>query len=178
MKEKKDLNNEVDEKITEEEVAEESVQSDICDEDLNESDNLSGEIDSLKTQLIRLQADFTNFKKRAQKREQDSVNLGVEKFAEVLFPVVDNFDIALSHIEDKNIYDGVKMIYDQVIEAFRNVDINVMESDGAVFDPNLHYAVMMEEKDGVESGIITETLKKGFTLGDKVIRPAMVKVSK
>lgn len=178
MKEKKDLNNEVDEKITEEEVAEESVQSDICDEDLNESDNLSGEIDSLKTQLIRLQADFTNFKKRAQKREQDSVNLGVEKFAEVLFPVVDNFDIALSHIEDKNIYDGVKMIYDQVIEAFRNVDINVMESDGAVFDPNLHYAVMMEEKDGVESGIITETLKKGFMLGDKVIRPAMVKVSK
>lgn len=178
MKEKKDLNNEVDEKITEEEVAEESVQSDICDEDLNESDNLSGEIDSLKTQLIRLQADFTNFKKRAQKREQDSVNLGVEKFAEVLFPVVDNFDIALSHIEDKNIYDGVKMIYDQVIETFRNVDINVMESDGAVFDPNLHYAVMMEEKDGVESGIITETLKKGFMLGDKVIRPAMVKVSK
>lgn len=177
MKEKKDLNNEVDEKITEE-VAEESVQSDICDEDLNESDNLSGEIDSLKTQLIRLQADFTNFKKRAQKREQDSVNLGVEKFAEVLFPVIDNFDIALSHIEDKNIYDGVKMIYDQVIEAFRNVDINVMESDGAVFDPNLHYAVMMEEKDGVESGIITETLKKGFMLGDKVIRPAMVKVSK
>lgn len=178
MKEKKDLNNEVDEKITEEEIVEESVQSDICDEDLNESDNLSGEIDSLKTQLIRLQADFTNFKKRAQKREQDSVNLGVEKFAEVLFPVVDNFDIALSHIEDKNIYDGVKMIYDQVIEAFRNVDINVMESDGAVFDPNLHYAVMMEEKDGVQSGIITETLKKGFTLGDKVIRPAMVKVSK
>lgn len=178
MKEKKDLNNEVDEKITEEEIVEESVQSDICDEDLNESDNLSGEIDSLKTQLIRLQADFTNFKKRAQKREQDSVNLGVEKFAEVLFPVVDNFDIALSHIEDKNIYDGVKMIYDQVIEAFRNVDINVMESDGAVFDPNLHYAVMMEEKDGVESGIITETLKKGFMLGDKVIRPAMVKVSK
>lgn len=177
MKEKKDLNNEVDEKITEE-VAEESVQSDICDEDLNESDNLSGEIDSLKTQLIRLQADFTNFKKRAQKRERDSVNLGVEKFAEVLFPVIDNFDIALSHIEDKNIYDGVKMIYDQVIEAFRNVDINVMESDGAVFDPNLHYAVMMEEKDGVQSGIITETLKKGFTLGDKVIRPAMVKVSK
>lgn len=177
MKEKKDLNNEVDEKVTEE-VAEESVQSDICDEDLNESDNLSGEIDSLKTQLIRLQADFTNFKKRAQKREQDSVNLGVEKFAEVLFPVIDNFDIALSHIEDKNIYDGVKMIYDQVIEAFRNVDINVMESDGAVFDPNLHYAVMMEEKDGVQSGIIIETLKKGFTLGDKVIRPAMVKVSK
>lgn len=177
MKEKKDLNNEVDEKITEE-VAEESVQSDICDEDLNESDNLSGEIDSLKTQLIILQADFTNFKKRAQKREHDSVNLGVEKFAEVLFPVIDNFDIALSHIEDKNIYDGVKMIYDQVIEAFRNVDINVMESDGAVFDPNLHYAVMMEEKDGVQSGIIIETLKKGFTLGDKVIRPAMVKVSK
>lgn len=173
MKENNEFKNDVDKKDIDED-----VQPDLCDEDTNESDELTTEIDSLKTQLIRLQADFTNFKKRAQKREYDSVNLGVEKFAEVLFPVIDNFDIALSHIEDKNIYDGVKMIYDQVIEAFKNVDINVMESDGAVFDPNLHYAVMMEEKDGVQSGIITETLKKGFMLGDKVIRPAMVKVSK
>lgn len=173
MKENNEFKNDVDKKDIDED-----VQPDLCDEDTNESDELTTEIDSLKTQLIRLQADFTNFKKRAQKREHDSVNLGVEKFAEVLFPVIDNFDIALSHIEDKNIYDGVKMIYDQVIEAFKNVDINVMESDGAVFDPNLHYAVMMEEKDGVKSGIITETLKKGFMLGDKVIRPAMVKVSK
>lgn len=173
MKENNEFKNDVDKKVIDED-----VQPDLCDEDTNESDELTTEIDSLKTQLIRLQADFTNFKKRAQKRENDSVNLGVEKFAEVLFPVIDNFDIALSHIEDKNIYDGVKMIYDQVIEAFKNVDINVMESDGAVFDPNLHYAVMMEEKDGVQSGIITETLKKGFMLGDKVIRPAMVKVSK
>ena len=168
MKENNEFKNDVDKKDIDED-----VQPDLCDEDTNESDELTTEIDSLKTQLIRLQADFTNFKKRAQKREHDSVNLGVEKFAEVLFPVIDNFDIALSHIED-----GVKMIYDQVIEAFKNVDINVMESDGAVFDPNLHYAVMMEEKDGVQSGIITETLKKGFMLGDKVIRPAMVKVSK
>ena len=173
MKENNEFKNDVDKKVIDED-----VQPDLCDEDTNESDELTTEIDSLKTQLIRLQADFTNFKKRAQKREHDSANLGVEKFAEVLFPVIDNFDIALSHIEDKNIYDGVKMIYDQVIEAFKNVDINVMESDGAVFDPNLHYAVMMEEKDGVQSGIITETLKKGFMLGDKVIRPAMVKVSK
>ena len=178
MKKNKDINNDVDEKIMDEEIMEENVQTEACNEDTNESDELTDEIDSLKTQLIRLQADFTNFKKRAQKREHDSVNLGVEKFAEVLFPVIDNFDIALSHIEDKNIYEGVKMIYDQVIEAFKNVDINVMESDGAVFDPKLHYAVMMEEKDGVQSGIITETLKKGFMLGDKVIRPAMVKVSK
>ena len=173
MKENNEFKNDVDKKDIDED-----VQPDLCDEDTNESDELTTEIDSLKTQLIRLQADFTNFKKRSQKREHDSVNLGVEKFAEVLFPVIDNFDIALSHIVDKNIYDGVKMIYDQVIEAFKNVDINVMESDGAVFDPNLHYAVMMEEKDGVQSGIITETLKKGFMLGDKVIRPAMVKVSK
>ena len=134
MKENNEFKNDVDKKDIDED-----VQPDLCDEDTNESDELTAEIDSLKTQLIRLQADFTNFKKRAQKREHDSVNLGVEKFAEVLFPVIDNFDIALSHIEDKNIYDGVKMIYDQVIEAFKNVDINVMESDGAVFDPNLHY---------------------------------------
>ena len=96
MKENNEFKNDVDKKDIDED-----VQPDLCDEDTNESDELTTEIDSLKTQLIRLQADFTNFKKRAQKREHDSVNLGVEKFAEVLFPVIDNFDIALSHIEDK-----------------------------------------------------------------------------
>lgn len=143
-----------------------------------QSYDLNSEIESLKSQLIRLQADFNNFKKRSIKRESESVSLGVTKLAETLFPVIDNFDIALSHIDDENIFNGVKMIYDQLIDALKAENIEMMKTEKEQFDPNLHYAVMMEEKEGYKSGEITETLKKGFMYGDKVIRPAMVKVSK
>lgn len=151
---------------------------DSAKEESTQSDDVNGEIESLKGQLIRLQADFNNFKKRSMKRESESVSLGVTKLAETLFPVIDNFDIALSHIDDENIYDGVKMIYDQLIEALKSENIVLMKTEKEQFDPNLHYAVMMEEKEGYKSGEITETLKKGFMFGEKVIRPAMVKVCK
>lgn len=156
-----------------EEIADENLKTDSCDES-----DVKDDLESLKSQFVRLQADFANYKKRTDKAMQDSVSLGVEKMAESLFPVIDNFNIALESIEDKNIYNGVEMIYNQLIDALLQNQIFEMKCDGEVFDPNKHYAVMTEEKDNIESGVVIETLKIGFTHGDKVIRPAMVKVSK
>lgn len=177
-KENLEKDNFKDENLESKESEFDNCPDDSTKEESTQADDLSGEIESLKGQLIRLQADFNNFKKRSMKRESESVGLGVAKLAETLFPVIDNFDIALSHIDDENIFNGVKMIYDQLIEALKSENIEMMNTDKEQFDPNLHYAVMMEEKEGYKSGEITETLKKGFMFGDKVIRPAMVKVSK
>ena len=113
-----------------------------------------------------------------KKIELESVGIGIEKMADALFPVIDNFEIALSHIEDPSTKEGVQMIYNQIIEALKSQGIELMETKDADFNPNLHYAVMMEEVEGVESGKIIETLKTGFIKDEKVLRPAMVKVSK
>lgn len=156
-----------------EKIADNNSETDSCDEC-----NVKDDLESMKSQFVRLQADFANYKKRTDKAMQDSVSLGVEKMAESLFPVIDNFNIALDSIKDENIYNGMEMIYNQLIDALLQNQIFEMKCDGEVFDPNKHYAVMTEEKDNSESGVVIETLKTGFTHGDKVIRPAMVKVSK
>lgn len=151
---------------------------DLEKEASEDEEKLNAEIDSLKNQLVRLQADFTNYRNRSKKIELESVGIGIEKMAESLFPVIDNFEIALSHIEDPSTKEGVQMIYNQIIEALKSQGIELMETKDVDFDPNLHYAVMMEEVDGVENGKIIETLKTGFVKDEKVLRPAMVKVSK
>lgn len=150
------------------------------EEKVNTENNeiISDEIVSLKNQLVRLQADFTNFKNRSKKIEADSIGIGIEKMAEGLFPVIDNFQIAISHMDDTGIREGVEMIYNQILDSFKAEGIEMMNTFDAQFDPNLHYAVMMEEVEGVENGKILETIKAGFIRGEKVLRPAMVKVSK
>ncbi|MDO5716556.1 MAG: nucleotide exchange factor GrpE [Tissierellia bacterium] len=148
------------------------------DETLKEGEVEEDETESLRNQLIRLQADFTNFRTRARKAEAESVGLGVEKMAEELFPILDNFEIALSHIDDQKVHEGMKMIYDQLLEALHSKDIIPMDSDGAEFDPNKHYAVWVEEVEGEPSGLVIETIKRGYMRGEKVLQPAMVKVSK
>lgn len=161
----------VDEKENEELEHQEEAEQD-------NKEDFSEEINSLKNQLIRLQADFTNFKNRSKKLESDSIGLGIEKMAEGLFPVIDNFQIAIAHIDDAGIKEGMEMIYNQILDSFKVEGIEIMITEDAMFDPNLHYAVMMEEVEGVEDGKILETLKAGFVRGEKVLRPAMVKVSK
>lgn len=162
--------NDLNENLQDEQIVEENT--------TDNNENISDEINSLKNQLIRLQADFTNFKNRSKKIEADSIGIGIEKMAEGLFPVIDNFQIAISHMDDPGIKEGVEMIYNQILDSFKAEGIEVMNTKDANFDPNLHYAVFMEEVDGVESGKILETIKTGFIRGEKVLRPAMVKVSK
>lgn len=161
----------------------EDLEKDLNESEKNENYNVnneknSDEINSLKNQLVRLQADFTNFKNRSKKIEADSIGIGIEKMAEGLFPVIDNFQIAISHMDDPGIKEGVEMIYNQILDSFKAEGIEIMNTVDAQFDPNLHYAVMMEEVEGVENGKILETIKAGFIRGEKVLRPAMVKVSK
>ncbi|MEB3012418.1 nucleotide exchange factor GrpE [Parvimonas sp. D2] len=175
MKEdKKEMEEELKEETTEE-VEKKDLEQNSSDE---VEEKLNSEIEELKNQLLRLQADFVNYKNRTEREKSNSIILANEGLILKLLPVLDNFNRAFTHvnIEDEAIK-GFVMIKEQFESILKTEMVEEIESDGAVFDPNLHNAVMTESKDGVESGIVLETFEKGYKIKDKVIRPSMVKVS-
>lgn len=134
------------------------------------------EIDELKITVQRTQADFMNFKRRTEKEKQDITVFANEKILVELLGVLDNFERALGTFEDKesSMYSGVEMIKNQISELLKKYEVEEIATDGK-FDPNFHHAVMQESGD--ESEMILEVFQKGYKLKEKVIRPAMVKVS-
>ena len=99
-----------------------------------------------------------------------------------ILPIIDNFERALSiNIENQDIINyqkGMKMIYDSLINVLTKFEVKEIDCLNKEFDPTYHQAVMTEEKEGTNPGIIIEVMQKGYIYKDKVIRPAMVKVSK
>lgn len=137
------------------------------------------EIVDLENKLARLQADFQNYKKRSEREREQSVSYGVEAVILGLLPILDNFQRAISICEDKSngFFQGVEMIEKQLLELLADNSVQEIPAIGEKFDPNLHHAVSVMESE-VESEIVLEVLLKGYMLKDKVIRPAMVIVSK
>ena len=173
-KNKKEIEDEIKEESTEE-VEEKDLEQNSSDE---VEEKLNSEIEELKNQLLRLQADFVNYKNRTEREKSNSIILANEGLILKLLPVLDNFNRAFTHVnvEDETVK-GFVMIKEQFESILKTEMVEAIESDGAVFDPNLHNAVMTESKDGVDSGIVLETFEKGYKIKDKVIRPSMVKVS-
>lgn len=134
----------------------------------------------LEDRYLRLQADYSNFRRRSGEEKQQMHLLGMEKLALDILPVLDNFERALAtdEVKDEKFYEGMKMIADQFRGELAKNGIVEIEALNAPFDPNLHHAVLTEEKEGVESGVVIDVLQKGYKLKDRVIRPSMVKVSK
>ena len=124
-------------------------------------------------------ADFANYKQREEKSKADFKKFASSSLVEKLLPVLDNFDRALKDKDEEDPFvKGVIMIRDEFLKTLKNEGLEEIESDGCVFDHNLHHAVMTEASDTVEEDHIIETFQKGYTLHGKVLRPAMVKVSK
>ena len=134
----------------------------------------------MEDRYLRLQADYSNFRRRSGEEKQQMHLLGMEKLALDILPVLDNFERALAtdDVKDEKFYEGMKMIADQFRGELAKNDIVEIEALNAPFDPNIHHAVLTEEKEGVESGVVIDVLQKGYKLKDRVIRPSMVKVSK
>lgn len=133
---------------------------------------------ALQDQFVRLQADYANYKRRTENERQEYYKLGMEKLALGLLEVLDNFDRALETGDKEDpFYEGMVLISDQLYEILDKNDIRALDCQDQDFDPNFHHAVLVEEVEGIDEGKIIEVLQKGYTYGDKVIRPAMVKVS-
>lgn len=145
---------------------------------VEDEENLEESNEQLKNSLAILQADFINFKNRITKEKSQSISLANEGLILKLLPIVDDLERSLDHNkEDDEFSEGIKNILDNFREILKKEGLEEIESDGVLFDHNLHQAILMEKNSEVESGYIIETFQKGYKLNNKVIRPSMVKVS-
>lgn len=139
------------------------------------------EAEENQQRLLRVQADFDNFRRRTQKEKEEFAAYASSKLVSELIPVLDNFERALNASKDTADYEalakGVEMIFRQFDQVLASEGLKAIESVGQPFNPEFHQAVMQEESSEYESGIVMEELQKGYMLKDRVLRPAMVKVS-
>lgn len=143
---------------------------------------LSDEIGAQKEKYIRLQADFDNFRKRTENEKLTIRSNAQGEVIESLLPMVDNFERAKQHIkleteQEKKIDASYQGIYKQFVEIMKNLGVSVVPTVGTLFDPMLHEAIAQEESEEVKEGVIIEEFRRGFLLMDRLLRPAMVKVS-
>ena len=120
----------------------------------------------------RLQAEFENYKKQTMRRNTEVLEHASAQLAEKLLPVLDAFDNAIIHGVD-----GVAPLYKAMLDVLLKEGLDVIDTDGVVFDPNLHEAVMHEEGDvDQREPVVVDTMRTGYTWKGKVLRPSMVKV--
>lgn len=145
-------------------------------EDKKESNN--EEVEILNNRLLRLQADFLNYKSRTEKEKLSSYGNAVSDMILELLPVVDNLERALAAEKSENntFKEGVQMVYTQLMGILDKKGLKEVESLHKQFDHNVHYGVAFEASDEFEDGIILDVLQKGYTVNDKLVRPAMVRI--
>ena len=183
--EEQDLENPTSEK--EGQVSEEpkdQEETEISPEDLIEK--LNDEITGLKDQRLRAIAELENFRKRAEKDQSDALKYGISNFAKEIINIRDNIERAQGSISDeaknneaiKSVIEGIDLIAQSVVSTFEKIGIKKIDSLNEKFDHNLHQAMMEIENEELEPGTIVQELIPGYTLHDRLLRPAMVGVSK
>ncbi|MGR9049312.1 nucleotide exchange factor GrpE [Halobacillus faecis] len=150
-------------------------------EETDELEQLRQEKEEINNRLLRLQADYDNFRRRTQKEKEADRKYRSQSLVEELIPALDNFERALQVEVDgdaaKNFANGMKMVYDQFKAALEKEGVEEIPAVGEEFDPHMHQAIMQVEDENYESNIVVEELQKGYRLKDRVIRPSMVKVN-
>ena len=138
------------------------------------------QVEQLKDQLARKQAEFENFRKRQRRDEQQHIELANSKILEALLPVLDNFDRALSNPGDsvQSLLSGLEMVRKQFVDMLAQNGLEKIEALGQTFDPNLHEAVSMEPAGEHPENQVVGVFQDGYRLKGRLLRPAMVKVAK
>ena len=127
---------------------------------------------------LRVAAEFDNFRKRTIKEKEASYGNGKADAVEKLLPVYDNLERALNQpTEDEAYKKGVEMTMTQLVGIFSNLGVEIFGNVGEAFDPNFHNAVMHTEDESLGENVISQVFQKGFKMGDKIVRFAMVQVA-
>lgn len=170
-----EMNEEI--KTAEEVTAEETApEAEVVTEPSNE-EKLTAELASVKDQLLRTVAEYDNFRKRAAKEKLELRPVIITDVVKEFLPVMDNLTRALeAECTDAAYKQGVQMIDDSFLEILTKLGVEEIESDGVMFDPSMHQAVQRVESEELESGMVATTFAKGYKIGDRVIRFAMVAV--
>jgi len=140
-------------------------------------------IKELEDALLRLKADNINYRKRKDEEVSKILKFASEDMVKDILPIVDNFERAIK-LDDNDLTDelskflaGFKMIYCHLVETLEKYEVKAIDGINKEFDPNFHQGVLTEKVEGVNPGMVVEVMQKGYMFKDKVIRPAMVKVS-
>ena len=126
---------------------------------------------------MRLAAEYDNFRKRSR-AEQDSIysDAAADALKELL-PLIDNLERATGYTDPEKVFEGVQMILSSLPAVFERMKVEAFGEAGDTFDPNIHNAVMHEENEELGENVITDVFQKGYKIGDKIVRYAMVKVA-
>lgn len=172
-------------KKNDEETAAKTVDTEVKEEEkttekeISAEEKLQKELDEKNDQLLRVAAEYDNFRKRSQ-REKDALYADCKaSVVKELLPVADNFDriFANPDIEFEDFKKGVEMTFKEFEKFFKNLNVESFGEEGEQFDPNFHNAVMHSEDENFGENVITSVFAKGYKVGDKVVRPAMVAVA-
>ncbi len=170
---------------TETTLEEENAGADAMAEEVNAETaaSVQADLDRFRDMALRTQADFDNFRKRAAREKDEAVRYANAALLERILPVIDNFELGLTaakqHAGASAILSGMEMVARQLQDFLRESGVEVVNAEaGTKFDPNVHEAVGQEASAEVEDGAVTRQLRKGFKLRDRLLRAAMVTVSK
>ena len=145
-------------------------------------DALKQKNEELEDRVKRQMAEFENFRKRTEKEKSTMFEMGAKSVIEKLLPVVDNFERGLATASDDDkqdpIYEGLNLIYKQLVDELDKLGVKPIEALGEEFNPEYHNAVMQEDSEEFEEGVVCKELQKGYTYRDSVVRHSMVAVAK
>ena len=159
-------------------------QSDQSDKDWKaEAESLAQQLEELKDQAIRVKADAQNVRRRAEQDVEKAHKFAVEKFAKELLPVIDGLEKAVeaeiaSGNEMNPLREGVEMTLSMFLNSIKKFNLEQVDPVGQPFDPSLHEAMSMVDAPNAEPNTVIAAMQKGYTLNSRLIRPAMVMVSK
>ncbi len=183
-KKKEEVTEDVIAEETNEEVTKECTCDDCsCVDKSDEIEKLNEYIKELEEKVLLEKAELINYRRRKDEEVISLIKYSNEALIKELLPIVDNFERAVK-LDNNDLQDelskflsGFKMIYSSIVNIFNKYEVKAIDGTSIEFDPSLHQAVLKEKVEGVESGIVIEILQKGYTYKDRVIRPAMVKIS-
>ena len=151
----------------------------VQDERVNEVDKLRAERDVLLDRLARMQAEFDNARKRAQREQQDYRDYALSDAIKALIPVLDSFDRALQSSPKKSEFHlGIELIHKQLQDALAKIGVQPLSAKGQQFDPRFHEAIEMVDTQEAKDNEVIDELQRGYKLKDRLLRPAMVRVAR
>lgn len=141
-------------------------------------EQLKAERDQLVDRLARMQAEFENARKRTEREKQEFRDFAVGNVVEQFLPVIDNFELALKATGSaEQLRSGVELIVKQMEEALRGLNVQAVEAVGAAFDPKVHEALEMVEREDLPDHQVFEEVRRGYRIRERLLRPALVRVA-
>lgn len=160
----------------------ETVENEIIEETLSEVEQLQQQLDASKKEYMFLMAEFDNFRKRTIKEKADIIRNAAEKAMNDILPIVDDFERGLAAMAESNdakaVKEGMELIYNKFVKYLEQNGVKAIDSTGADFDTELHEAIaMVPAMEDSQKGKVIDTVMKGYTINDKVMRHAKVAVA-